>query len=173
MGHRQRARRVGRQYTARDHLQRAGRREYGWPYCYGNQITDKTQTHRRILREQSGPAVEMQAHSAPLGLAFYTGDMFPASYKGDLFVAFHGSWNRSVPTGYKVVRVRFANNQPSTTAGDLLVEDFATGWNDNGNVWGRPLTHGRAGWLASPNGRCCQRDLQDLLRRWRLLVIVG
>ena len=81
----------------------------------------------------------MQAHSAPLGLAFYTGDMFPAAYKGDLFVAFHGSWNRSVPTGYKVVRVRFADNQPSTTAGDLLVEDFATGWNDNGDVWGRPV----------------------------------
>jgi putative membrane-bound dehydrogenase-like protein len=113
---------------------------YGWPYCYGNQITDKTQdVPTGYCAKTSGPAVEMQAHSAPLGLAFYTGNMFPASYKGDLFVAFHGSWNRSVPTGYKVVRIRFANNQPSTTAGDLLVEDFATGWNDNGSVWGRPV----------------------------------
>jgi glucose/arabinose dehydrogenase len=114
--------------------------DYGWPYCYGNQITDKTQdVPSGYCAKTSGPAVEMQAHSAPLGLAFYTGNMFPASYKGDMFVAFHGSWNRSVPTGYKVVRIRFANNQPSTTAGDMLVEDFATGWNASGDVWGRPV----------------------------------
>ena len=80
------------------------------------------------------PAAEMQAHSAPLGLTFYTGQQFPAEYRGDLFVAFHGSWNRSEPTGYKVVRVSMENGEPSP------VHDFATGWlRENGSRWGRPV----------------------------------
>jgi glucose/arabinose dehydrogenase len=113
---------------------------YGWPYCYGARIPDKTQDPPAGFCEKTGvPAVEMQAHSAPLGLAFYTGKQFPPGYQGDLFVAFHGSWNRSEPTGYKVVRVRFKDNQPDTAAGDLLVEDFATGWHSGGDVWGRPV----------------------------------
>jgi glucose/arabinose dehydrogenase len=98
------------------------------------------------------PAVEMQAHSAPLGLAFYTGDQFPAQFKGDLFVAFHGSWNRSVPTGYKVVRIRFANNQPDQSAGDLMVEDFATGWLEGG-VFGRPVNP-----MVAPDGSLLLTD---------------
>jgi glucose/arabinose dehydrogenase len=81
----------------------------------------------------------MQAHSAPLGLAFYTGDQFPAQFKGDLFVAFHGSWNRTVPTGYKLVRIRMRENQPDTSAGDKMVEDFATGWFLGEDAWGRPV----------------------------------
>jgi len=78
----------------------------------------------------------MQAHSAPLGLVFYDGSSFPADYRGDLFIAFHGSWNRSVPTGYKVVRIPFVNGQPT---GKVL--DFATGWRNerSGNVAGRPV----------------------------------
>ena len=112
---------------------------YGWPYCYGNRVPDKTQNPPAGFCEKTGvPAVQMQAHSAPLGLAFYTGSQFPPAYQGDLFVAFHGSWNRSEPTGYKVVRVRFKDNQPDSAAGDLLVEDFATGWYTGGDVWGRP-----------------------------------
>ena len=113
---------------------------YGWPYCYGQRIPDKTQDPPAGFCEKTGvPAVEMQAHSAPLGLGFYLGDAFPPEFKGDLFVGFHGSWNRSVPTGYKLVRVRFKDNQPDASAGDLLVEDFATGWQVNGDVWGRPV----------------------------------
>ncbi len=112
---------------------------YGWPYCYGNKIPDKSQNPPSGFCEKTGvPAVEMQAHSAPLGLAFYTADKFPAAFKGDMFVAFHGSWNRSVPTGYKLVRIRMRNNEPDVQAGNLLVEDFATGWQTN-NVWGRPV----------------------------------
>jgi glucose/arabinose dehydrogenase len=113
---------------------------YGWPYCYGNKVPDKTQNVPAGFCEKTGvPAVEMQAHSAPLGLAFYMGDQFPAQYKGDLFVAFHGSWNRTEPTGFKVVRIRFKDNQPDKSAGDLLVEDFATGWLVSGSAWGRPV----------------------------------
>ena len=76
----------------------------------------------------------MQAHSAPLGLAFYTGKQFPEEYRGDLFIAFHGSWNRTAPTGYKVVRVPIQGEE----VGPL--HEFAVGWlrQDGGN-WGRPV----------------------------------
>jgi len=80
------------------------------------------------------PTIEIQAHSAPLGLAFYTGAQFPPSYRGSLFVAYHGSWNRTVPTGYKIVRVPFRDGRPSGP-----VEDFATGWLQGGRVLGRPV----------------------------------
>ena len=85
--------------------------------------------------------------------AFYTGNQFPAEFQGDLFVAFHGSCNCSVPTGYKLVRVRFKDNQPDASAGNLQVEDFATGWLVNGDVWGRPgRPYGRGRWFAAPDG---------------------
>lgn len=113
---------------------------YGWPYCYGDKVPDLTQNPPPGYCAQTGsPAVQMQAHSAPLGLAFYTGSQFPAQLKGDMFVAFHGSWNRSVPTGYKLVLVHFKDNQPDRSMGQNLVEDFATGWLVEGNVWGRPV----------------------------------
>jgi glucose/arabinose dehydrogenase len=127
---------------------------YGWPYCYGQRIPDQSQNPPAGFCEKTGvPAVEMQAHSAPLGLAFYTGDQFPKEFKGDLFVAFHGSWNRSAPTGYKVVRIRFKDNQPDAQAGDLLVEDFATGWIADGDVWGRPVDP-----LTAPDGSLLLTD---------------
>jgi glucose/arabinose dehydrogenase len=114
--------------------------DYGWPFCYGDRVPDTTQDVPAGYCEKTGvPAVKMQAHSAPLGLAFYTGDQFPAQFKGDLFVAFHGSWNRIVPTGYKVVRIRMKDNQPDASAGDLLVEDFITGWHLGTEPFGRPV----------------------------------
>ena len=78
------------------------------------------------------PSLLYQAHTAPLGLAFYTGSQFPAAYRGDLFVALHGSWNRAVPVGYKVIRVRLGG-------GAATAEDFATGWLTGGRYWGRPV----------------------------------
>jgi glucose/arabinose dehydrogenase len=89
------------------------------------------------------PTLEIQAHSAPIGLAFYTGQQFPPQYRGNLFVAYQGSWNRSVPTGYKIVRVVFRDGK---AAG---IEDFATGWLDGGRVWGKlvDLVFGRDGAL--------------------------
>jgi glucose/arabinose dehydrogenase len=74
--------------------------------------------------------VDLQAHSAPLGLAFYYGDSFPQEYRGDLFVAYHGSWNRKEATGYKIVSIDFK---------DFTVKNFATGWLTGGNVLGRPV----------------------------------
>jgi len=85
------------------------------------------------------PDVPVQSHSAALEIAFYTATsgsaVFPADYRGDLFVAFHGSWNRTSRTGYKVVRVLFKGGVP--TGG---YEDFVTGFVvDQTSVWGRPV----------------------------------
>src|SRR5882672_3119170 len=82
--------------------------DFGWPYCYGDRVPDRNFTPGGDDRCKNmiQPKVQMQAHSAPLGLAFYEGTAFPAEYRNNIFVAFHGSWNRSVPTGDKVVRVK-------------------------------------------------------------------
>ena len=80
------------------------------------------------------PVFDMQAHSAPLGMRFYNGGQFPAEYRGDLFIAFHGSWNRSKKTGYKVVRVRVEDGLP------VSIEDFVSGWlMPDETRWGRPV----------------------------------
>lgn len=97
-------------------------KHYGWPFCYSHMIPDPDFGKLNFCKTTESPAFEIQAHSAPLGMAFYTGDMFPNDYKGDLFVAFHGSWNRTIPTGYKVVRIKIQNNKP------VGIEDFVSGW---------------------------------------------
>ena len=107
----------------------------GWPYCHSGRIVDPDYGTLDACEGPLIPAVEMQAHSAPLGLTFYTGQRFPEEYHGDLFVAFHGSWNRTVPTGYKVVRVPMRDG-----ADPGPVQDFATGWlRADGSNWGRPV----------------------------------
>lgn len=107
----------------------------GWPRCHAGDIPDpEFGTSPDACAGVLAPAVRMQAHSAPLGLTFYNHTLFPTDYRDDLFVAFHGSWNRFPPTGYKVVRVPIENGQ---VAGEP--EDFATGWlQDNGDNLGRP-----------------------------------
>jgi glucose/arabinose dehydrogenase len=106
----------------------------GWPRCHAGRIVDPDYGEEGDCEGVLDPAVEMQGHSAPLGLAFYAGAQFPEAYQGDLFVAFHGSWNRSVPTGYKVVRIPMEGGRPGP------VEDFAAGWlREDGSQWGRPV----------------------------------
>lgn len=112
-------------------------KNYGWPNCIADRVPDPEFGSPAICQKTEPPAVKIQAHSAPLGLAFYTGKQFPKEYQGDLFVALHGSWNRSKKTGYKVIRVKLDNGQPKG------VEDFITGWltQEKGTdiVWGRPV----------------------------------
>jgi glucose/arabinose dehydrogenase len=111
-------------------------KNYGWPICYGKNIHDSDFDKNVYIRDpctepfEIPSLIDLQAHSAPLGLAFYDSDVFPEEYRGDLFVAFHGSWNRKVPTGYKVV---------SIDMDDFTVKDFATGWLSGSNVLGRPV----------------------------------
>jgi glucose/arabinose dehydrogenase len=123
--------------------------DYGWPRCHNGRIVDPDYGERGACEGVEPPAVEVQAHSAPLGLAFYTGDQFPREYWGDLFVAFHGSWNRSEPTGYKVVHVPFEGQEPT---GEVL--DFATGWlQDSETAPGRPV-----GLAIAPDGSLLVSD---------------
>jgi len=116
--------------------------DFGWPYCYGDRVPDPNFTQPGDNRCQSviEPKVQMQAHSAPLGLAFYEGAMFPPEYRNSLFVAFHGSWNRSVPTGYKVVRVKLNDQgQPQGSAEDFITGWLAPGETKKGRWMGRPV----------------------------------
>jgi glucose/arabinose dehydrogenase len=107
---------------------------YGWPFCHSGRIEDPDLGFPGACDGVVDPIIEIQAHSAPLGLVFYDGSLFPAEYSGDLFVAYHGSWNRTIPTGYKVVRIPFENGQ---VAGN--VEDFAWGWLTPAGISGRPV----------------------------------
>src|SRR5438445_8453512 len=107
--------------------------DLGWPQCYLPNQPNPEFTGADCSRVEP-PALTVQAHSAPLGLAFYTGARFPADYAGDAFMTYHGSWNRSVPTGAKVVGVHVQNGRP------VSVEDFVTGWQlADGSRWGRPV----------------------------------
>jgi glucose/arabinose dehydrogenase len=111
---------------------------YGWPYCVSNQVWDSNfgLKNAAYCQQTIPPALPMQAHSAPLGLDFYypKTQMFPADYQGVAFVGFHGSWNRSPATGYKVVVVQVKDGRPVSYA------DFATGWlTGSSSYWGRPV----------------------------------
>jgi glucose/arabinose dehydrogenase len=108
--------------------------DYGWPRCY---LPGKANPEYATAdcSQVIGPAIPFQAHSAPLGMAFSTGTQFPVAYRGGVFVAFHGSWNRSVPTGYKVVYVAVRDGRP------VSVSDFVTGFlpDPSGRPWARPV----------------------------------
>jgi glucose/arabinose dehydrogenase/cytochrome c2 len=114
---------------------------YGWPWYYIGSNEDPRLKGERpdLAGKVSVPDVLYQSHSAALSMTFYTANAgksaFPADFAGDAIVGFHGSWNRSLRTGYKLVRVRMKNNEPT---GDY--EDFLTGFVvDDAHVWGRPV----------------------------------
>lgn len=106
-----------------------------WYYIGGNEDPRRKGERPDLASKVTVPDVLFQAHSAPLGITFYDGQNFPAEYRGDAFVTFHGSWNRGVRTGYKVVRVLFKDGKPT---GEY--EDFITGFVvSDKQVWGRPV----------------------------------
>jgi glucose/arabinose dehydrogenase len=110
---------------------------YGWPWFYIGENQDPRHASARadLKGKITVPDVLIQPHSASLGLTFYSGNAFPAEYRGDGFAAEHGSWNRSKRTGYKVIRIRLKDGVPS---GEY--EDFVTGFVVNeSDVWGRPV----------------------------------
>lgn len=124
---------------------------YGWPWYYlGPNPDPRHQGEHPELRDRILlPDVLIQPHSAPLHLAVYTGQQFPAAYRNDLFVALHGSWNRTRRTGYKVIRVRLRDGKPT---GEY--EDFMTGFvTPDGKVWGRPV-----GVTVAPDGSLLVSD---------------
>ncbi len=113
---------------------------YGWPICYGKNIHDDSFDKKTYIRNpcmdplERGSHVDLQAHSAPLGLDFVAGSNWPEEYQNDVIVAFHGSWNRTVPTGYKLVRVKLDSN-----GNYISTEDFISGWLSKSQVYGRPV----------------------------------
>jgi glucose/arabinose dehydrogenase len=112
---------------------------YGWPYAYIGTHPDPVfgVKHPDMVAKAKTPDLLFQSHSAPTGLVFYEGNQFPADYKGDAFVSLHGSWNAAKPTGYKVVRVHFANGKP-VGGYDNFVTGFHIGDTSPAQVWGRP-----------------------------------
>jgi glucose/arabinose dehydrogenase len=110
---------------------------YGWPWYYIGGHEDPRHKGERpdLAGKITVPDVLIQPHSAPLGITFYDGTAFPEEYRGDAFVALHGSWNRRLRTGYKVVRIILKNGSPT---GEY--EDFLTGFVSSADdVWGRPV----------------------------------
>jgi len=105
---------------------------FGWPYCYGKNMVDPKHNNPSFCATAVASLWDMQAHSAPLGLRFIEGSQF-AQWNNDLLVAFHGSWNRSIPTGYKIVRLNVSGNTITAE------EDFITGWLKGRSVSGRPV----------------------------------
>ncbi len=117
-----------------NHVARAGM-HFGYPYCHGGDLPDPEFGARRRCDEFVAPAQKLAPHAAALGMRFYTGTMFPAEYHQQIFIAEHGSWNRSRKIGYRVTLVRLRGEQA------IAYETFASGWldaEDGENVWGRP-----------------------------------
>jgi glucose/arabinose dehydrogenase len=135
---------------------------YGWPYALTTldrevqpdpSFGDK---NTALVSKTIAPSVPVQAHSAALGLAWYEGKAFPADYRGDAFLAFHGSWNRSAKTGYKIARVHFENGVA------VRVTDFVRGFQNGDDVWGRPVDV-----MAAPDGSLLFSD-DDGGKIWRV-----
>jgi len=119
-------------------------KNYGWPICYGKNIHDTDFDKNIYIRNpcqepfEAPSFIDIQAHSAPLGLAFVPAGFGSADFKNNLLVAYHGSWNRSEPTGYKVVRHKF--DEQGNYQGE---EDFISGWLVSGGALGRPFAGSR------------------------------
>lgn len=106
---------------------------YGFPYCHGGTIYDPEFNNKKC-GQFKGPVWRYKAHIAPLGMRFYTGSQFPEHYYKQLFVAQHGSWNRSQPQGYQVAQIRFSSSEP------IDEQSFVSGWlTPEGKVLGRPV----------------------------------
>ena len=118
-----------------DELNRANLKglHFGFPFCHGGTLADPEYGSERVCSQFTPPAVRLDAHVAPLGMRFYTGLMFPKEYLNQIFIAEHGSWNRSRKSGYRLTLVRMQDNRI------LSYEPFAQGWLIDENAWGRPV----------------------------------
>jgi glucose/arabinose dehydrogenase len=107
---------------------------FGYPYRYGKALIDEDFNTDMSAEDFSPTALELPPHNAALGMRFYTGTAYPEKFHNQAFIALHGSWNRNVPDGYRVILARFENNRA------VAWEDFATGWlTEDKQFWGRPV----------------------------------
>jgi len=107
---------------------------FGFPYCHGGTIPDPEFGEERSCDEFAPPAQPLGPHVAALGMRFYSGSMFPGEYRDQIFIAEHGSWNRSTPIGYRIMLVQLDDNKQVVS-----YEVFAEGWLRGGEAWGRPV----------------------------------
>ncbi len=129
-----------------NHLTKVGE-HFGFPFCHGNGIRDPEQNAGRSCGEFTAPARELGPHVAAIGMRFYAGRMFPEKYRGGIFIAEHGSWNRSTPVGYRVSFVKIENGRATS------YEAFASGWLKGSSASGRP-----ADVLVMPDGALLVSD---------------
>jgi glucose/arabinose dehydrogenase len=106
--------------------------DFGFPYCHAGTIADPEFGRKRSCSDFVAPAQNLGPHVASLGMRFYTGSQFPPAYRNQIFIAEHGSWNRSHKIGYRVTLVRVEGNRA------VAYEPFATGWLQGESAWGRP-----------------------------------
>jgi glucose/arabinose dehydrogenase len=132
-----------------DELNHASERgmHFGFPYCHGGTIADPEYGNERACGEFTPPAQALGPHVAAIGMRFYAGNMFPARYRNQVFIAEHGSWNRSTPIGYRITVVRIENNRA------VGYDVFAEGWLQGPRAWGRP-----ADVLVMPDGALLVSD---------------
>ena len=120
---------------------------FGFPHCHGTNIPDPEFGKGVDCSKFTPPAMELGPHVAAIGMRFYTGTMFPEQYRNQIFIAEHGSWNRSTPIGYRVTLVRLEGNKA------VKYEPFAEGWLQGSQAWGRP-----ADVLVMPDGALLVTD---------------
>ena len=108
---------------------------FGYPFCHGNSVVDPEFGHLRPCNDFVAPVMALDAHVAPLGVKFYSGNMFPEKYKDYVFIAEHGSWNRSKKSGYRIMMVQLQGNKA------VSYEPFIEGWlnHETQERWGRPV----------------------------------
>ena len=131
-----------------NHAPRAGL-HFGFPYCHAGTVSDPEYGGKRACGEFQAPAVKLGPHVAALGMRFYTGTMFPPEYRNSVFIAQHGSWNRSRKIGFRIMRVELKDNQP------VRYLPFAEGWLQGERAWGRPVDV-----LVAPDGALLVSDDQ-------------
>jgi glucose/arabinose dehydrogenase len=106
---------------------------FGFPYCHGGDVPDPDYGKTGSCESFAPPAIKLGPHVAPLGMKFYTGAQYPSRYQNQIFIAEHGSWNRSIPVGYRISMVILEGNSP------VKYEVFAQGWLRGDKAWGRPV----------------------------------
>jgi len=115
-----------------NHAPQAGM-HFGIPYCHQGDLLDEEFGKGKSCEDYTPPVAKLDAHGAPLGLTFYTGNMFPPDYRNRLFITQHGSWNRSKKSGYQILVL-----DVQTDGKVLNKKVFASGWLQNEEAWGRP-----------------------------------
>ena len=132
-----------------DELNRAPKAgmHFGFPYCHAGDVSDDQFGAKRPCTEFTPPARKLGPHVAALGMRFYTGAMFPSRYRNQIFIAEHGSWNRTVPLGYRIMLVELKEDKP------ISYEVFAEGWLQGSKAWGRPVDV-----LVAPDGALLVSD---------------